>query len=177
MGNTHVYGLIDWDLKNSPEQQVIILGLGKRYAIENYVFEPHFLGLYLIHKKFVTPNDLGLVDCNSYLDVIKRIETDNSSLQIIVDHVQNNISWEDEDISMVKSELLDGSEIEVRKEIFEMKGHKLEDLIKESWPSLKSVRSNNGGDSALKKDVINTVINDFPGFLSKDISATFSSIS
>ena len=176
MGNTHVYGLIDWDLKNSPEQQVIILGLGKRYAMENYVFEPHFLGLYLIHKKFVTPNVLGLVDCNSYLDVIKRIDTDNSSLQIIVDHVQNNISWENEDACMVKSELLDGSEIEVRKEFFEMKGHKLEDLIKESWPTLKSVRSNNDGDGALKKDVINTVINDFPGLLSKDIPATFSSI-
>ncbi|MBY7732236.1 AAA family ATPase [Vibrio splendidus] len=176
MGNTQVYGLIDWDLKNLPEQQVIVLGQGNRYAIENYVFEPHFLGLYLIHKKFVTPQDLGLADCNSYLDVIKRIDSDAGALQTIVNQIQDKLSLGDEDPIFLKSKLLDGSEIEVRKEIFEMKGHTLEDLIKESWPILRSVRSNNGGDSALKKDVIITVINDFPGLLSKDLADTFHSI-
>jgi hypothetical protein len=35
MGNDLVYGLIDWDLHHTSEQQVIILGGGKRYAIEN----------------------------------------------------------------------------------------------------------------------------------------------
>jgi hypothetical protein len=49
-------------------------------------------------------------------------------------------------------------------------------LIKESWPILNSVRGNNTGDSVLKKDVIITVINDFPGLLSKDIPATFHEI-
>lgn len=177
MGNTHVYGLIDWDLKNSPEQQIIILGLGKRYAIENYIFEPHFLGLYLIHKKFVKPNELGLVNCNSYLDVTKAIEADNDVLQIIADHVHGKIEWENENNYIVESELLNGYKLQVRKDSFEMKGHKLEEIIKNTWPMLKSVRNNNFGDSVLKKDIINTVINDFPSLLSVDISNTFISIS
>lgn len=177
MGNTHVYGLIDWDLKNSPEQQVIILGLGKRYAIENYIFEPHFLGLYLIHKKFVKPNELGLENCNSYLDVTKAIEADNDVLQIIANHVHGKIEWENKSNHMIESELLSGYKLQVRKDSFEIKGHKLEEMIKNTWPILNSVRSNNCGDSVLKKDIINTVINDFPSLLSIDISNTFTSIS
>ncbi|MER0109839.1 hypothetical protein ABQG55_14260 [Aeromonas dhakensis] len=163
--------------KNSPEQQIIILGLGKRYAIENYIFEPHFLGLYLIHKKFVKPNELGLVNCNSYLDVTKAIEADNDVLQIIADHVHGKIEWENENNYIVESELLNGYKLQVRKDSFEMKGHKLEEIIKNTWPMLKSVRNNNFGDSVLKKDIINTVINDFPSLLSVDISNTFISIS
>ncbi|PTT43920.1 ATP-binding protein [Aeromonas sp. HMWF016] len=175
MGNPHVYGLIDWDLKNSPEQQVIILGLGNRYAIENYIFEPHFLGLYLIYKKFVNPNELGLATCNSYLDVTKAIEANNDVLQTIADNVHGKIKWGNN--HMIESELLSGYKLQVRKDSFEMKGHKLEEIIKDTWPILKSVRSNNGGDSVLKKDIINTVINDFPRLLSIDISNTFTSIS
>jgi ABC-type cobalamin/Fe3+-siderophores transport system ATPase subunit len=118
MGNINVYGLIDWDLKNSPEKQVIVLGLGKRYAIENYVFEPHLLGLYLVHKKFVHPRDIGLPDCNSYLDVTNKIISDNNALQTIVNHVQNNIHWGGEETSSLESELIDGHKVVIRKEFF-----------------------------------------------------------
>lgn len=173
MGNKQVYGLIDWDLKNTPEEQVIILGSGNRYAIENYIFEPHFVGLYLIHKKFTTPAELGMADCNSYLDVINKVTTECDSLQILIDSVQNKILWGSQEVSLVESELIDGTITTIRQEVLEMKGHDLEAKVKDTWPQLNSVRSNNGGDSALKKDIINTVINDFPGLCSKDLSTTF----
>lgn len=176
MGNTNVYGLIDRDINNSPEKQVIILGQGKRYAIENYIFEPHFIGLYLIYKNFISPKELGLDKCFSYVDVTKKIEVESSCLQTIVDNIQNKIEWGDAAKYSVTSQLLDGTEIMMRKEIFEMKGHALESLVKKTWNILNSIRSNNDGDSALKKDIINTVINDFPNLISKDISKTFSSI-
>ena len=173
MGNKQVYGLIDWDLKNTPEEQVIILGSGNRYAIENYIFEPHFVGLYLIHKKFTTPAELGMVDCNSYLDVINKVTAECDSLQILIDSVQNKILWASQEVSLVESELIDGTITTLRQEVLEMKGHDLETKVKDTWPQLNSVRSNNGGDSALKKDIINTVINDFPALCSKDLSTTF----
>lgn len=173
MGNKQVYGLIDWDLKNTPEEQVIILGSGNRYAIENYIFEPHFVGLYLIHKKFTTPAELGMVDCNSYLDVINKVTAECDSLQILIDSVQNKILWASQEVSFVESELIDGTITTIRQEVLEMKGHDLEAKVKDTWPQLNSVRSNNEGDNALKKDIINTVINDFPALCSKDLSTTF----
>ncbi|GKW53759.1 hypothetical protein NCCP2140_28120 [Pseudoalteromonas sp. NCCP-2140] len=173
MGNSQVYGLIDWDLKNEPEEQVVILGLGRRYAIENYIFEPHFLGLYLIHKKFASPEELGLEGCNSYLEVISLISNNRNAIQSVVDSVQEKLFKGEETASFIESVLIDESRIEIDQRISLMKGHELEDLAREVWPQLNSVRSNNGGDSALKKDIIGTVINDFPGLVSSDVADTF----
>ena len=176
MGNTQVYGLIDWDLKNSPENQVVILGMGKRYAIENYLFEPHFLGLYLIHKKFSSPTDLGFDDCNSYLELTTKITDDKQALQILIDAVEEKITWESEEKTVVESVLIDGRSINIRTEILTLQGHKYEEMCKEAWPQLRGVKGNNDGDSALKKDIINTVINDFPGLISKDLIDTLNEL-
>ncbi|MEW8690330.1 MAG: AAA family ATPase [Candidatus Thiodiazotropha endolucinida] len=176
MGNTQVYGLIDWDLSNIPEQQIIILGMGRRYSIENYIFEPHILGLYLIYKTFVKPKDLGLDDCNSYTEVRSMINNSTKILQTIVDSVESMISWETKDNSASKSQLLDGYIISIRSEILTIQGHKYESLCREAWPKLNSVKGNNDGDSALKKDIINTVINDFPGLISVDLVETLNEL-
>jgi len=173
MGNTQVYGLIDRDESNEPEKQLVILGMGKRYSIESYIFEPHILGLYLIHKKFSLPGELGMEGCNSYLDVCTKIYSHPCTVQKLADAVQEKIIWPNQSTSTMKSYLLDGTSLRVREEIFIMQGHKFESLCKATWPSLKSVRSNNNGDSALKTDIINTVINDFPGLVSTDLAETF----
>lgn len=173
MGNTQVYGLVDWDLSNKPEQQIVILGMGNRYAIENYIFEPHYLGLYLVHKKFVTPQELGLNDCNSYLEVSKKVTDDFQTLQVIVNSIQDKINFGSECDKLSISTLVNGSCINIKDDVFNIQGHKLEELCKETWPQLRSVRVNNDGDSALKKDIINTVINDFPELLSQDLIDTF----
>lgn len=173
MGNTQVYGLIDRDNDNSAEQQIIVLGMGNRYAIENYVFEPHFIGLYLIYKTFASPDELGLIDCDSYVDVIKKVTCDFQSLQTITNSIQDKINWGNDNIKRSASKFVNGCSLQVRDDVFNIQGHKLEELCKEAWPKLRSVRGNNDGDSALKKDIINTVINDFPDLISQDIANTF----
>lgn len=173
MGNSQVYGLIDWDLNNSVEPQIIVLGMSNRYSVENYIFEPHFIGLYLIHKNYVKPSDLGLEGCNSYLDVINCVTKDKTELQKLVDSVEDKISWEGEESQKVESKLIDGTIIQIRKEVLTIKGHKLEDLCREAWPQLNRVKNKNSGDSLLKMDVIDSVINDFPSFISTDIVNTF----
>lgn len=174
MGNLNVYGLIDWDTVNNPEDQIVVLGLGNRYAIENYIFEPHLLGLYLIEKGFVTPAELGLSDCVTYLDVCDLIRTDSSYLQTLVNAVESLIPWNiSGNIETFDSILIDGTVLKIRKELQTIQGHELEEKCKVTWHKLNSVRSNNSGDSELKLDVINKIINSFPGLLSKDIIDTF----
>ena len=43
-GNTTVYGIIDWDLKNNdiPESQVYVIGHDSRYTKENYMYDHQF---------------------------------------------------------------------------------------------------------------------------------------
>ncbi len=170
LGNTQVYGLIDWDGENRQEDQIIILGLEKRYSIENYILEPHLLGLYLVKKNFVSPVEIGLPNCSSYLDICNKIS--NETLQCITNIIESKISWDNTDSSSrISSILINDYTLQVRQELYTIKGHNLEEKCKTAWPRLNSVRGN--GDSALKKDIVFTIINDFPLLLSKDIIDTF----
>ena len=172
MGNNQIYGLIDWDLKNTPSQQIVILGMGNRYAIENYIFEPHILGLYLIYKKFASPADLGLASCSSYLEACSLITQDPAMIQSIATAVEARINWNSENTQTTKSVLISGNKVLIRDDVLTLKGHDYEALCKKTWPQLNGVRDGNYGDSALKRDVIRTVINDFPSLMSMDILTT-----
>ncbi|MEQ5817439.1 AAA family ATPase [Marinobacter sp. NFXS11] len=175
-GNDRVYGLIDFDMKNRPESQIIILGNETRYAIENFVFDPFFLGVYLIHKNFAQPSDVGLDSCFSYVDVVKLISKSHDDAQKIVDAVESNLSSRVTLSGKVSVELLSGKSLSIDSFFIKSNGHDLEKTVKDVWPVLNSVRSNNGGDKTLKKEIISTVIKDFPDFVSQDMVNTFRAI-
>lgn len=50
-GNEQIYGIIDWDLNNSPTNRVLVLGHGERYAIENFLLDPLLMGILMIREK------------------------------------------------------------------------------------------------------------------------------
>jgi len=173
MGNSQVYGLIDWDLTNKANEYIIILGQEKRYAIENYIFEPHFVGLYLVHKNFLTPKDIGLPSCSTYIDVSEEIKKDSKKLQIVIDMVEKEL-WGNNS-NKTNSTLVNGDVLLINEFVCRMQGHAYEEKLKQKWPKLRSVISNNSSDSALKNDILNTVINHFPQYVSQDIVTTFKS--
>ncbi|MGZ5500565.1 MAG: AAA family ATPase, partial [Nitrososphaeraceae archaeon] len=47
-GNNTAYGIIDWDKKNTDSSLVFVHGLNQRYSIENYIFDPIYVGILLI---------------------------------------------------------------------------------------------------------------------------------
>lgn len=174
MGNTTVYGVVDWDTTNDPEPQLIVLGHRKRYAIENYIFEPHILGLYLVYRGFCSPADVGLPGCQSYYELGNVLQGDAASLQAIADAIEARLGMtKATDADAFCSKLLSGAQVTVHRDICVTQGHDLEERCKESWPPLKGVRSGNLGDSALKLDIISTVINDHPGLMSMDFHDLF----
>lgn len=173
-GNTTVYGLIDWDTTNDPEDQVLVLGHEKRYAIENYIFEPHILGIYLVKKNWCSPTEVGVPEAASYVDLHKAIEKSPALLQDITDAIEAKLGMvraSETDVSV--STLISGHSVNVHRDICMMNGHDYEERCKATWPKLKSVRGPNGGDGALKRDVIEIAINDHPELLSVDIHDLF----
>lgn len=52
-GNKTVYGIIDWDTKNNPNQRVRVLGHRQRYSIENYILDPLLVVALLLREKFI----------------------------------------------------------------------------------------------------------------------------
>lgn len=175
MGNSQVYGLIDWDKTNNSNSHIIVLGQEKRYAIENYIFEPHFVGLYLVYKGFATPEEIGLPECMTYIDVITLIKSDPSALQRITDTIETQL-WDNHD-NKVTSLLVCGESLVINELTCHTQGHKYEELLKEKWHKLRGITSNNNPEAALKNDVLGTVINHFPEYISQDIADTFKAFS
>lgn len=167
-GNDLVYGLIDSDGQKQSNGKIIVLGDGNRYAIENYLFEPHLLALYLVKKGFQTPAEIGLNYYN-YIELVSAL--DQPLLQNLCDLISAQLSFTG---SRIQSKLYNGLTIQIPEEIKLIQGHALEDRIKDTWPQLKGLRGR--GDSAFKIDYIDLIVNDHPQLISEDIPSTFKKI-
>lgn len=170
MGNDLVYGLIDYDNKNKELKNIIVLGESNRYAIENYIFDPLLVGLYMIKKNFVSCSDMNLVEVRSYADICMKL---NLELVIsIVKYVEKSLNLEGSEC--LESTLINGFTVQINKQLAVMKGHELEQLYKNVWPKLNFL--NGKGDGALKLDIIINIFEDFHNYISEDILKTFHKI-
>ncbi len=154
-GNNQVYGIIDWDLKNQSSEKVLVLGENDRYTIENYLLDPLLMGLLFIRENKMATSEFENLSITKYSEV--RELTINDA-QIIVDKVLTDLKLQCK--HKVKYKLLNSWELQITKEFNELKGHVLEEYYISKFPFLKLyIRGN-----ALKKDVIEKVISDYPGF-------------
>ncbi|NMA74939.1 MAG: ATP-binding protein [Bacteroidales bacterium] len=87
-GNDQIYGIIDWDTTNISEKRIIVLGEGKRYAIENYLLDPLLMGLLFIRETKVDVSDFSGLSVDTYSKVIYLTESD---AQIIVNKVLSDL--------------------------------------------------------------------------------------
>lgn len=159
-GNTSVYGIIDWDSKNKSDNQILVLGEGERYSIENFLLDPLLIGIYLIRENKIKLEDFGITTIYNYskLSELKIFEA-----QLIIDYVLKTLGFKLEKV--VHYEVYNNWILKIDKEFCNYQGHNLEILYKEKFPSLKShIR-----EDSLKKDIIGKVINDFPMYTPKSI--------
>ena len=84
-GNPIVRGLVDWDRSGAGEKPgVVISSKGLRYAKENTVFDPLFLGLYILKQKFDPTQKLKQSVGMPFSDFTNWTEKDR---QVLVDEV------------------------------------------------------------------------------------------
>lgn len=110
-GNKSIFGIIDWDKKNSVGERVKVIGEGKRYSIENFIFDPLLIAGYLIREKKINETDVGVGNFLRYGALSK---APDSVLQVYVDFVLKkmmnaaNDIVDDLDIKIQNLEKLDG---------------------------------------------------------------------
>ena len=162
-GNSSVFGIIDWDNKNIASGFVKVLGEGKRYSIENYIFDPVIISALLLREKIVSREDLGLKNNENYSD-FKNLSV--SELQFIADFLTLKLASEIKptDTTKDKSKYLNGIELELPKWYLFHQGHKLEIYLKKVFPSLNKYR-----DGALKSEIISKIMDDIPELIPYDI--------
>ncbi|WP_417201512.1 ATP-binding protein [Bizionia sp.] len=152
-GNEQIYGIIDWDLSNTSDDRILVLGENDRYAIENYLLDPLLVGLLTIRENKIPTTDFSGLSITTYAQAINLNQVD---CQLIIDKMLNDLGVQSS--NRIKYKTFNGWELETTKEFNEHQGHDLETLYKTKFPFLNAYQR----EDALKKDIIEKVINDHP---------------
>lgn len=166
-GNEQVYGIIDWDTTNKSNDRVIVLGENARYAIENYLLDPFLLGLFLIRERKLNFSDLGLSSYSGYSEVGLLI---NNEAQQIVDGILQQLGLFSTNLE--PSHLYNGWVLNISVEFNKLQGHDLESLCKKKFPFLNAYTR----EDALKTEIIEKVINDYPQYTPIELFDTIQKI-
>jgi ABC-type branched-subunit amino acid transport system ATPase component len=122
-GNKTVYGIVDWDLKNDGNDRVKVLGKGKRYSMENYIFDPILLAAFLVRERIIESSKIGLARNEKETDFI---DFDSSRMQSIVKFIleefKSRITRLHEEINAKINSIPDYKKNDIDKAIFGIYG-------------------------------------------------------
>ena len=149
-GCTSIFGLIDWDSKNSANQNIVVLAEGYRYAIENCLLDPCLVGLLIIKDDVVCAHRLGLL--KSTENYISLTNSPPERLQVLADAVSAALGLSG---PTVDCHYLGGTKIVLHVEALRCSGHDLANKIFEKFPFL---RAKSRTDAALMHGVVDQVL-------------------
>lgn len=168
-GNDLVYGIKDFDNKNHSSQYVLVLGENKRYAIDNYIFDPIYVAYLLIRENIIKAEDVGLPPF-TYVDLSK---LNDNQIQILINYILGRLGLLS--ANEIDYKTLGGKCYKITQDYCTIQGHELESKIISTWPNLNSI-TRGGGDNKLKNHVLDTVCKEYPDFISMDFVDLFNKI-
>jgi len=141
-GNTFTFGIVDWDLKNKSESGVFVPGNGKRYSIENFVYDPLYVYIYAVLENkvddFITA-DIPVYDLHRIPDlkveILQEVSLKTEKL------IFGNELKEDQLLDSVR---ISGFNIQISENLQKIQGHEYEELLKNRFPALFKKYHNNG---------------------------------
>lgn len=136
-GSRSVFGLVDWDQKNSSDSRVVVLGQTERYAIENCLLDPLLLAAILVRERRELGTSIGFQKHESYVDMRSM---GSERLQSISDLVQRRLLSLPEDATISDARevrYLKGFALKQSRRILEMNGHALEEKAYQVFPELR----------------------------------------
>lgn len=166
-GNDLVYGVIDYDSHNQGNQHVCVVGGGKRYAIDNYIFDPIYVAFLLIRERVVTSEDMGVGRSVTFTQLHS---VTHNELQTMIDYVALSLGLDD--TNKTSYDVLKPETFEVASEWFTIQGHDLEEKITQKWAKLYGIKHGHG-DDYLKNYVLDNVTVEFPQFIAQEIKELF----
>tara|TARA_R110002072_G_scaffold75610_7_gene177840 strand:- start:1171 stop:3156 length:1986 start_codon:yes stop_codon:yes gene_type:complete len=167
-GTDTVRGIVDWDNKNNGNDFVKVLGKNQRYSIENYIFDPILLAMYLLREKYISKSDINLKSNENHTNLINFT---NARLQKVADlvlveikmHIEPTVCSE----KTTRCNYVGGKHTILPNWFLYEQGHKLECAIKATFPRLKQPQYN--GEGKLKSAIQNKVIDDHYEFIPTDL--------
>ena len=171
LGNDSVYGLVDYDNTNNSEEFIYVIGEQRRYAIDNYIFDPIYVFLLLVREQVIKTEDAGL---GSYT-FTKLCLLNHEQMQNVIDFISCELGLDKGEKTTYQT--INGDTFSVTKEYLTIQGHELESKIMNKWPQLNSIKKGKHDESIMKIHVLDKVVQEYPEYLSCDFIDTFHHIS
>lgn len=160
------FGIIDYDLKNLTKPPLYVLGGNVRYAIENYILDPIYVILTLVHEGKNKFSEFG-VEGRDFCSEIKDFSTEE--LQTLIDGFLSKIELS---IGATQTCTLQcGVAINYPLKFLHHQGHEYEKKIMNCFIGLNSIVRGKG-EHELKLGVLK-MIESYPEFLASDLVSTF----
>lgn len=163
-GSRTVYGIIDWDLTNSGDERIKVLGRENRYSIENYILDPVLIAALLLREKWIERSEIGLGEHETYINFAT---FDGTRLQEIADFVVNKVHLHISPAvgnDKLLCQYLCGQTINLPKWFLHIQGHALEKTLKNVFHKLRRFQR----EPDLKLEIITKVIDDVPSLIPYD---------
>lgn len=166
-GNQTVYGLIDWDTKNTPKDRIFVLGRGGRYAIDNYLMDPIAVSMLFLEEN----NEKQGIGFSVDDTIISFGAKPSEEIQRIIDSIVicllKFIPGTVDNSSMDYS-VMNGQVFHLPKWFMTIRGHDLVHYYKAAFPFLNKYRS----DADLYRKIVNLSYSNYPGIIPTDLIST-----
>lgn len=166
-GNDLVYGVIDYDGHNHGNQYIHVVGGDKRYAIDNYVFDPIFVAFLLIGRHITTSEDMGLERDVKFTQLHSLT---HEEVQTMIDYVASTLGFNN--TNKTSYSVLKPDTFEVATEWFTIQGHTLESKIVQKWPQINGIVHGHG-EEFFKNYMLDNVIAEFPQYIAQEVKELF----
>ena len=171
--NESVFGLIDWDGKNSPTPRIHVLCHGIRDGLETALLDPLLIVAALARASAESARTIGLLNANETYQSLPN--WDHLRWQVAVDKLQvivlDGHQASGEPLTPIR--YLSGLSINIRQSYLWMDDHKLETTVKSKF-GLLNAHARRRGD--LGKHILGTVLTDFEQFMPMDVLDTINQL-
>ena len=159
-GNSNIFGIVDYDMKNKSKDNVFVIGENRKYSIETCILDPVLVGMYLIREGHSRRYSFPFKTFTSLANATQQ------DFQSISDIVINHLAFDKS--QLVEIEYSNGYKIKVSKEMMEYNGHDLEKLYKDKFGELKPKN--------LKNEIVKKVIDEYSKYCPLDFIDLFNKI-
>lgn len=158
-GNSTSYGIIDWDKNNPGKDPINVHGKGRRYSIENYIFDPIYLCILLLEKDYgLVKNATGFTSMDNPYDLIK-----SDKAQKAIDYIIEVVEPRYNQTGMNKNLLAHKYGVySYNMPIWftELNGHKLKEYLTDHFDILAVMRK--ADEYGIEKKLINIIARVYP---------------
>jgi hypothetical protein len=159
-GNKTSYGIVDWDNKDTSRKNILIHGNKRRYSIENFIFDPIYLAILLIERKYgLLKSAILIEDTENQYDLISSTKA-QSAIDFIIKQFESKCRGIVNDKSLVDCIYSDNVTLKIPNWYLSHNGHDLKNKMVEIFPPLQAIKD--GGEYEIELSLIKIIAKVYP---------------